>query len=68
MRSFRTIIGLSPKSIVVFATICAGSMASADTISVPSGQPLSFLEFISEDEGNLVRFRFLTPQIGTGYD
>lgn len=37
-------------------------------ISVPSGQPLSFLEFILEQDGGLLRFRFLAPQIGTAYD
>ncbi|MEL6957607.1 MAG: DUF6497 family protein [Pseudomonadota bacterium] len=37
-------------------------------IDVPSGQPLSFMEYISEAEGKLVRFRFLTPEIGEGYD
>lgn len=36
-------------------------------ISVPSGQPLSLLEFIAEEEGDLVRFRFLAPQIGTAF-
>ncbi|WP_143515426.1 DUF6497 family protein [Pseudooctadecabacter jejudonensis] len=48
-----------------------GGMATsvwANDIPVPSGQPLSFLQFISEDDGALVRFRFLAPQIGTGYD
>lgn len=35
---------------------------------MPSGQPLSFLEFISEDEADLVRFRFLAPEIGAGVD
>ena len=48
----------------LFAT-CA---VSAQDIAVPSGQPLSFLEFISEQDGLLVRFRFLTPQIGDGFD
>ena len=42
--------------------------AAADSIAVPSGQPLSFIEFISENDGHLVRFRFLTPEIGTVYD
>lgn len=36
----------------------------AQGISVPSGQSLEFLEFISEQEGDIVRFRFLAPQIG----
>ena len=52
----------------VLGAVLATSVAAADTIEVPSGQPLSFLEFISENDGDLVRFRFLTPQIGAGYD
>lgn len=47
--------------------ILAATGAMAQDIAVPSGQPLSFLEFISERDGALVRFRFLTPQIGAGY-
>lgn len=42
--------------------------AAAGEIPVPSGQPLSFLEFISENDGALVRFRFLAPQIGVAYE
>ncbi|WP_235226268.1 DUF6497 family protein [Octadecabacter dasysiphoniae] len=41
-----------------------GSVAAQD-IPVPSGQPLTFLEFISENDGDRVRFRFLAPDIGT---
>jgi len=40
---------------------------AAQDIVVPSGQPLSFLGFISEQDGDLVRFRFLAPQIGVTY-
>lgn len=39
----------------------------AQQLAVPSGQPLSFLEFIAEDEAGIVRFRFLAPEIGKGY-
>ena len=53
---------------VVGAMALASSVAAAEAIDVPSGQPLSFLEFISENDGDLVRFRFLTPEIGVGYD
>lgn len=42
-----------------------GAGALAQGISVPSGQQLEFLEFISEQEGDIVRFRFLAPQIGS---
>ena len=45
-----------------------GTAADAQGIDVPSGQPLTFMEFISENEGDLVRFRFLAPQIGAGFD
>ncbi|WP_296419657.1 DUF6497 family protein [Pseudooctadecabacter sp.] len=51
-----------------FACLIATCAVSAQDIPVPSGQPLSFLEFISEQDGLLVRFRFLTPQIGDRYD
>lgn len=40
---------------------------AAQDIPVPSGQSLSFLEFISEKEGERVRFRFLAPDIGTTF-
>ena len=43
------------------------SSAAANEIAVPSGQSLSFLEFISEDDGDVVRFRFLAPQIGSEF-
>mgnify|MGYP000265076259 CR=1 FL=1 len=48
----------------------ATSTALADTdqyIPVPSGQSLSFIEFLSENDGKVVRFRFLTPEIGETY-
>lgn len=50
------------------AAMVAASGVAAQGLSVPSGQPLSFLEFISEEGGDLVRFRFLAPQIGAGFD
>lgn len=64
--------GIHTKSIrrpfAAFAAVLAASGALADDIPVPSGQPLSFLQFIMEDDGDLVRFRFLAPEIGAGYD
>ncbi len=53
-----------------FATLAGLACAPtiAQTITVPSGQPISFLEFISENEGDIVRFRFLTPEIGVSFD
>jgi len=51
-----------------FATLTALSgSAAAQGIAVPSGQPLSFLEFISENDGDIVRFRFLAPDIGVAF-
>ena len=50
-----------------FLALCVPTVLAADGIVVPSGQPLTFLEFISEGEVEMVRFRFLTPQIGTTY-
>jgi hypothetical protein len=44
----------------------AGAVIAQD-IDVPSGQTFSFLEFISEQDGDVVRFRFLTPDIGATY-
>ena len=54
---------------VVYAmcTLCVPTVLAADGIVVPSGQPVSFIEFISEDAASTVRFRFLTPEIGTSY-
>jgi hypothetical protein len=53
-------------------TLCAPSFLVADNraenIPVPSGQPLSFIGFISEAEGDILRFRFLAPDIGTTFD
>ncbi len=46
----------------------ADAQQQAESIPVPSGQMVSFLQFISEREGALVRFRFLTPQIGAGFE
>ncbi len=40
---------------------------AAKGIEVPSGQPVSFIEFISEEATGTVRFRFLTPEIGTSF-
>ncbi|MBU2993914.1 DUF6497 family protein [Octadecabacter sp. 1_MG-2023] len=56
----------------IFGLICGflistTSVAAADGIQVPSGQALSFLEFISEMDGDIVRFRFLAPQIGDAF-
>jgi hypothetical protein len=49
-----------------FATSTAFG-AAANELLVPSGQTLTFLEFISENEGDVVRFRFLAPQIGVDF-
>ncbi len=46
----------------------ANGEEARQSIPVPSGQPVSFLQFISEQDGKLLRFRFLTPQIGTAFD
>ena len=47
--------------------IFAAFPAMAQPITVPSGQPLEFIEVISEEEGALVRFRFLAPEIGSDF-
>jgi hypothetical protein len=44
-----------------------GGASAAQNLAVPSGQPLSFLEFISKNERNIVRFRFLAPEIGSSF-
>ena len=49
------------------ATKVQGQLASTG-ISVPSGQPVTFLQFISEGEGSTLRFRFLTPGIGADFE
>lgn len=61
---FKMAHALSP---IVFCAMCLPMMATAQDIPVPSGQPLSFLEFITENDGDVVRFRFLTPDIGITY-
>ena len=58
--------------VVVFVGLCLGNFLATkargdqtvSTIQTPSGQPISFLQFIAEQDGALVRFRFLTPEIG----
>ena len=55
------------KPYAVLAAIFLATGADAQGIEVPSGQPVSFIEFISEEEANTVRFRFLTPEIGKTY-
>jgi hypothetical protein len=68
----RTNMNISVQGVYAVCTLCAASVlatgTSADNIPVPSGQTLSFIEFISEAEGDTVRFRFLTPDIGTTFD
>lgn len=49
------------------AVMVLGTHAHGDTIDVPSGQPLSFMEFISENDGDIVRFRFLAPEINESF-
>ena len=44
-----------------------GQQGQQATLSVPSGQAISFLQFISEDDGKMVRFRFHAPGIGAGF-
>lgn len=51
----------------LFAVGLLGHAVQAQEVAVPSGQPLTFLEFISENDGALVRFRFLAPQIGEAF-
>ena len=46
----------------------ADAQGAPSQIPVPSGQPISFLQFISEQDNKMLRFRFLAPQIGTTYD
>ncbi len=62
-----SIARLCQRAVSVLCAVCAPVVVSAQDISVPSGQPLSFLEFISEDDGAIVRFRFLTPEIGNTF-
>lgn len=61
-----------PNTGILTASICgfmafAPPGAAAQNLSVPSEQPLSFLEFISERDGEIVRFRFLAPEIGVSF-
>ena len=51
----------------VVCALCVPTALAADGIVVPSGQPVSFIEFISEEATSTVRFRFLTPEIGKSY-
>ena len=55
------------RGVSAFCLLAAPSFAGAQDIILPSGQPLTFLEFISEGEGATVRFRFLTPEIGAAF-
>jgi hypothetical protein len=58
---------ISKQVIVGLYALCLPTVLAADGIVVPSGQPVSFIEFISEESTNTVRFRFLTPEIGKSY-
>lgn len=62
-----TISRCKMRRLCLLFSLAVPSVSAADAIAVPSGQSLSFLEFISEDDGNRVRFRFLAPQIGTKF-
>lgn len=67
MRSqvFRLVLaGVLPLGVGVLAADGTGPAM----IPVPSGQPLSLIEVLSEQDGAMLRFRFLTPQIGAVYD
>lgn len=58
---------VSPLVVSGALMLCAPAVLAADGIAVPSGQPVSFIEFISEEATNTVRFRFLTPEIGKSF-
>lgn len=66
MLSARHTFAIRLPAAIVGALFTSG--AGADAIPVPSGQPITFLQFISEQQGDLVRFRFLAPEIGARYD
>jgi len=59
--------GMYIQVVYAMCTLCVPTVLAADGIVVPSGQPVSFIEFISEEATDIVRFRFLTPEIGTSY-
>jgi hypothetical protein len=71
-KMLRPNVKIGVQVVYTVCTLCATSVLAAETgadnIPVPSGQALSFIEFISEAEGDTVRFRFLTPDIGTAFD
>jgi len=57
--------GLYTLVVYSLCTLCVPAVLVAQQpLVVPSGQPLSFLEFIAEDDAQVVRFRFVAPQIG----
>ncbi|WP_281983300.1 DUF6497 family protein [Thalassorhabdomicrobium marinisediminis] len=71
MTIFRCDMSLLRTTLTVAISALAGGVAAAEegaSVPVPSGQPLSFLEFIPEQDGALLRFRFLAPAIGTQFD
>lgn len=63
---FRTFLSGAAAALALAMWGPAGLVAQ-ERLDVPSGQPLSFLEFIAEQDAELVRFRFLAPLIGTDY-
>ena len=58
------IVGFVGLSIGGWAATKVQGQSASTGISIPSGQPVTFLQFISEGEGSTSRFRFLTPGIG----
>ena len=53
------------RSLVVAIMLMAGP-AQAESVTVPSGQPVQFIEMLQDAEGSeglTLRFRFLAPQI-----
>lgn len=52
------------RTVFALCTLCAPTVMAAQNIAVPSGQPLTFLGFLAEQDAAVVRFRFLAPDIG----
>lgn len=66
MRSAPTLRGFAVLSCGAISTAgSAGSAVAPEALTVPSGQPISFLEKRVEPEEALVRFRFIAPDLAS---
>jgi hypothetical protein len=54
---------LTAATLVPCAAACAGAQDMAALLPVPSSQPVTLFEVIAEEDGPVLRYRFLAPRV-----